>query len=136
MHPTPTPVEPPFLDDSVHTNFRSPPFPKLEFPKFDGEFPRLWWDEYEMFFEVYVVPPSLKTRFAALNFKGVAKTWLQTIQRKGRIEDWEQLCELVMNYFDKNQCQLLLKQFDALRQTESVDDFQAEFEKLAQGIML
>jgi len=42
----------------------------------------------------------------------------------------------VINRFDKNQYQLLLKKFDALKQTGSVDDYQAEFEKLAQGILL
>ncbi|CAD6251220.1 unnamed protein product [Miscanthus lutarioriparius] len=36
----------------------------------------------------------------------------------------------------RNQYQLLLKKFDALKQTGSVDDYQAEFEKLAQGILL
>jgi len=69
----PISAEPPPLDESVHANLRSPPSPKLEFPKFDGEFPRAWRDECEMFFEVYAVHPSLKTRFAALNFQGVAK---------------------------------------------------------------
>jgi hypothetical protein len=115
----------------MHANLRSPPFPKLDFPKFDGDFPRAWRDECEMFFELYVVHPSLKTRFAALNFRGVAKTWLQTVQRKGRVLDWDQLCEPVMNRFDKNQYQILLKRFQALRQTGSIEDYQAEFEKLA-----
>ena len=41
-----------------------------------------------------------------------------------------------MNYFDKDQYQLLLKRFDALKQTGSVEDYQMEFEKLAQGILL
>jgi len=103
----------------VRTNFRSPPFPKKDFWKFDGDFPRAWRDECEMFFELYAVQPSLKTRFAALNFRGVAKTWLQTVQRKGRVLDWDRLCELVMNCFDKDQYQLLLKRFDALKQTGS-----------------
>ncbi|XP_066317156.1 uncharacterized protein [Miscanthus floridulus] len=89
-----------------------------------------------MFFELYAVHPSLKTRFAALNFRGVAKTRLLTVQRNGRIEDWVQLCDLVMNRFDKNQYQLLLKRFEVLKQSGSVDDYQAEFEKLAQGILL
>ena len=89
-----------------------------------------------MFFELYAVHPSLKTRFAALNFRGVAKTWLQTVQRNGRIEDWAQLCDLVMNRFDKNQYQLLLKRFEMLKQSGPVDDYQGEFEKLAQGILL
>ena len=57
------------------------PFPKLEFPKFDGTNPRLWRDRCVMYFEVYAVADSLKTRFAALNFEGAAATWLQTIER-------------------------------------------------------
>lgn len=32
--------------------------------------------------------PTLKTRFVALNFVGVAKTWLQIVQMNGRIKDW------------------------------------------------
>jgi hypothetical protein len=71
---------------------RSPPFPKIDFLKFDGENPCLWQDNCEMFFEVYAVHPSLKTRVAALNFNDLVATWLQTVQHKGRITDWGQLC--------------------------------------------
>jgi hypothetical protein len=55
-----------------------------------------------MFFEVYMVDPSLKTCFASLNFQGYAATWLQTIQRHGRITDWGTLCDLVMGKFDED----------------------------------
>ena len=81
----------------------NPPFPKIEFPKFDGTNPRLWWDNCERYFEVYVVQEALKTRFATLNFKGAAVTWLQTVERHGRIGDWNKLCELVMAKYDKDQ---------------------------------
>lgn len=60
------------VDEDAPVNCRSPPFPKMEFPKFDGEFPRLWRDQCEVFFKVYAVHSSLKTRFATLNFKGMA----------------------------------------------------------------
>ena len=63
---------------------RAPPLPKLEFPKFDGDNPRLWRDRCEMFFEVYSVGDHLKTHFVALNFKGAAASWLQTAERRGR----------------------------------------------------
>ncbi|XP_066365248.1 uncharacterized protein [Miscanthus floridulus] len=86
-----TPPENLFQSDSVP---RSPPFPKIEFPKFDGSNPRLWQDHCTMFFEVYAVHPSLKTRFAALNFIGIAKTWLHTVERRERISDWTTLCNL------------------------------------------
>lgn len=61
-------------DDVLHPS--SPPFPIMDFPKFVGEFPCLWRDQCEVYFEVYVVHPALKTRFATLNFKGAAATWL------------------------------------------------------------
>jgi hypothetical protein len=80
--------------------------------------------------------PSLKTRFTTLNLKGVAASWLQTIQRNGRITDWDKLCDLMMSKFDKNQYQLLLKRFDKLKQKDSVEEYQLEFEKLAQGLLL
>lgn len=91
-----------------------------------------------MLFEVYAVHPSLKMRFAALNFQGAAATWLQTMERRGRITYWTQHCELVMELFDKNQYQyqLLLKQFDTLWQRGMVEDYQVEFEKIAHGILL
>jgi hypothetical protein len=99
--PRPSPVIP--VEDEMPVHCRSPPFPKMEFPKFDGESPRLWRDQCEVFFEVYAVHPSLKTRFATLNFKGMAASWLQTVQRQGRITDWDKLCDLVMGKFDRNQ---------------------------------
>ena len=87
----------------------------MEFPKFDVDSARFWCDQCEVFFEVYTVHPTLKTRFPTLNFKGMAATWLQTVQRKGRITEWNQLCEMVMEKFDKNQHQILLKKFDSLK---------------------
>ena len=79
---------------------------------------------------------SLKTRFATLNFKGVAATWLQMVQRKGRITEWSHLCELVMEKFDKNQYQILLKKFESLKQKDSVVEYQTAFEEIAQGLLL
>jgi hypothetical protein len=122
-----------FQFDSVP---RSPPFPKLEFPKFDGSNPRLWQDHCNMFFEVYAVHPSLKTRFAALNFVGIAKTWLHTVERRERVADWLTLCKLVMGRFDKDQYPLILKQFEATDQTASVQEYIADFEQAAHNLLL
>ncbi|PUZ77488.1 hypothetical protein GQ55_1G375700 [Panicum hallii var. hallii] len=94
---------------------RAPTVPKLEIPKFDGDNLRLWRDRCEMFFEVYSVGDNLKTRFAALNFKGVAASWLQTVERRGRVLDWDVLCQAVFDRFDRDQYQLQLRQLDALR---------------------
>ncbi|WVZ58303.1 LOW QUALITY PROTEIN: hypothetical protein U9M48_008586, partial [Paspalum notatum var. saurae] len=120
--------------DSPH--HRTAPYPKLEFPKFDGDNPRLWRDRCQMYFEVYAVADALKTRFAALNFSGAAATWLQTIECKEWILDWDHLCSLVFTRFDKNQYQLQLRQLDSLKQTGSVQEYQERFEQLSHGILL
>jgi len=92
-HPvTGTPPDPPDSVDSHReldstTIHRSIPVPKMDFPKFNGENPRWWRDQCVLYFEVYGIPPQLKTRFAALNFQGAAATWLQTVQRRGRVTD-------------------------------------------------
>jgi hypothetical protein len=80
----------------------------MEFPKFDGSNPRLWRDHCEVYFEVHAVDEMMKTRFASLNFKGSAATWLHTVERRGRIRDWSKLCELVMAKYDKDQYEILL----------------------------
>jgi len=59
-----------------------------------------------MYFEVYTISASLKTRFAALNFKGVAVAWLQTFERHGCVLDWDDFCTAMFERFDKNQYQL------------------------------
>jgi len=68
-----------------------------------------------MYFEVFAVSEAMKTRFATLNFKGAASTWLQTMERRGRIGNWAELCDLVMKKYDKDQYQIHLRQLDSLR---------------------
>lgn len=58
---------------------------KMDFPKFDGDNPRLWKEQCELYFEIYCVIDAMKPRFAALNFICSATTWLQTIQLRGRL---------------------------------------------------
>jgi hypothetical protein len=87
----------------------------MNFPTFDGTSPRLWKDKYESYFEIFNVNDALKPRFAALNFSGVAESWLQTAESRGRFSSWEQLQQAVCARFDKDQYQLHMKHFDNLR---------------------
>ena len=120
---------------SPHTP-RTSPLPKLDFPKFDGENPRLWKDRCEMFFEVYGVSDRLKTRFAALNFTDAAASCLHSIECQGRITEWEELCMLVCERFDRNQYQIHMRNLDSLKQTGLVDEYYNRFVELAHQILL
>lgn len=114
---------------------RKSPLPKIEFPKFDGDNPRLWRDRCEMYFDVYAVSAAMKTRFAALNFVGAAALWLQSVERRGRITDWEKFYQLGFQKYDRDQYKNQLRQLDSLQQTGTVAEYQAKFEQLSHGIL-
>ena len=103
---------------------------------FDGTNPHVWVDRCEMFFELYSVTESLKTRFAALNFTGVAASWLQTYELRGRVTSWSTLCKAVCDRFDLDQYQTFLRQLDSLKQTGSMTEYYEQFEHLSHSILL
>jgi len=115
MIPEPSSSQHASFDSARDFISRPPPLSKIEFPKFDGDNPRLWCDHCEMFFEVYSVGDHLKTRFAALNFSGAAAAWLQTAEHRGRELNWDKFCQAVFDRFDRDQYQLHLRQLDNLR---------------------
>ncbi|PAN08131.1 hypothetical protein PAHAL_1G390000 [Panicum hallii] len=106
MSTEPNPSSSQFRDGMSTAPGHAPHLPKLEFLKFDGDNPPLWRDRCDMYFEVFSVSPDLKTRFAALNFKGAAALWSLTIERRGRVLDWDTFCSAVFERFDKDQYQI------------------------------
>jgi hypothetical protein len=46
--------------------------PKLHFPKFDGDNPKLWQARCENYFDMYMVAPNVWVRVATMHFKGLA----------------------------------------------------------------
>jgi hypothetical protein len=102
-------------------NTRTPnPTPKMDFPKFDGENPKLWKTQCENYFEVFRVQPCLCTHFASLNFISEATLWLQNHEAKlGRVEHWDEMCTLVLNQFGRNKYSLYRRQLRQLRQLGS-----------------
>jgi len=125
-----------FVPEVSAGSSRSSHKPKLEFPKFDGQQPRLWKDKCESYFEVYEISDALKPRFAALNFTGLAETWLHTAELRGRFMSWEALHTAVCARFDRDQYHLHLKQLDNLKQTGSVSEYLCRFEQLTHSILL
>lgn len=146
MNPPPSnfqgmnPDPPPRQFDVVHghsTNFRhSRSTPKMDFPKFDGEQPRLWREQCEIYFEIYGVSPAMMPKFVALNFTGAAALWLQTAQLRARFQTWEALQEAVCAHFDKDRYPLHMKQLENLKQTRTVTEYQVKFDQLAHSILL
>jgi hypothetical protein len=100
MSNNPLPRTHDFLFEEGSSSSRSAPKPKIEFPRFDGQNPRLWKDRCELYLEVYSVSDALKPRFAALNFEETAAAWLQTVELRDRISSWHALHTAVCERFD------------------------------------
>jgi hypothetical protein len=94
--------EPPDQTQPSHTYPAHKHLPKLNFPKFNGENPKIWAGKCEVYFDVFSIPPSLRTRYATLNFTSRAVLWLETMEVSDRIEDWSTLCQLVFSHWGKD----------------------------------
>jgi hypothetical protein len=110
--------------------------PKLDFPKFNGENPKIWAKKCEVYFDVFSVPESLRTRYATLNFTDRAALWLGTVVVSGHIEDWVVLCQLVFNRWGKDQHQVFMRQILSLKQSGSVAEYIEKFDDLRHQLLL
>jgi hypothetical protein len=66
--------------------------PKLDFPRFDGDNPKLWQSRCKNYFDMYSVEPSIWIKVATMNFEGAATCWLQSVDRKVRSTSWSEVC--------------------------------------------
>lgn len=104
--------------------------PPISFPSFAGENPQLWKTLAEQYFQMFAVQESYWVPMAILNFSGPAAIWLQSVQRKIAGLAWESFTALLCTRFGRDKHQLLIRQFYAIRQTDSVADFIERFETL------
>jgi hypothetical protein len=66
--------------------------PKMNFPKFESENPKLWQSRCETYFEMYGVDPEVQVRVATMHFEGPAARWLQSINHRVRSASLKELC--------------------------------------------
>ena len=87
----------------------TPQPPHTEFPRFDGENPRLWQKAAEKYFRLFAVDASYRVEYATMHFTGNAAMWLQSVEDRLPQFTWEFLCELLSKHFDRGQYQLLYR---------------------------
>lgn len=111
----------------------SPPrgrLPKIDFPRFDGENPKLWQIQCEDYFEMASTSPRLWVKIASMQFTGPAARWLASIQSVIRKYTWLEFCQEVILRFGKNQHQSLIRRLYKLVQTGTVDEYVTQFAEL------
>lgn len=82
--------------------------PRLDFPRFEGEQPKLWIRRATDYFDLYDVDPAYWIRLAAMNFSSAAARWLQSVDHKIRACSWPEFCQLLLDRFGRDEHELLL----------------------------
>jgi hypothetical protein len=110
--------------------------PRIDFPKFDGEHPRLWKEKCEKYFWMCAVPQELWAPFATLHFHGHAAYWLQTFEAQHSNYDWVALCVAVEAKFGKEMYHNYMRDLLAIKQTSDVSEYHTRFVDAMHKVML
>jgi hypothetical protein len=94
--------------------------PKVNFPKFEGENPKLWQSRCENYLDMYEVDPNFWVKVAAMHFKGPAARWLQSIDHRVHKTNWSELCSWIHDRFGWDQHELLIRQLYIIKQEGTV----------------
>jgi hypothetical protein len=110
--------------------------PKLDFPKFNGEHPRVWKERCEKYFSMYNLPVHLWVPFATLNFENNASLWLQTYEAQHTIESWPELCVAVDQKFGRDLYQNYMRDILSIKQTSDVLEYAGRFEQAKHRVLV
>ncbi|KAK1652704.1 hypothetical protein QYE76_070509 [Lolium multiflorum] len=129
------------FDDSGYNTARTTPHhrnrpPKTEFPRFDGENPKLWKTVCEKYFALYAVDHETWATFAGMHFVGNAALWLQSYEAEHDVDNWEELCVAVHLKFGKNKHHKYLAALERCKQQGTIDQYYHKFEELRHKVLV
>ncbi|CAN6236915.1 unnamed protein product [Urochloa humidicola] len=110
--------------------------PKLDFPKFTGENPRVWREKSEKYFAMYGVPVHMWVSFATINFRGNAELWLQSYEAQHNIDNWPDLCVAIEQKFGQDLYQNHMRDLLNIRQTADVLEYAERFETAKHRVLV
>ncbi|KAH6820459.1 hypothetical protein C2S53_002617 [Perilla frutescens var. hirtella] len=119
-------------EGSVYT-----PLPKVEFPKFDGSYPRVWILKCKGYFKMVPnIPDDQKIALTSMNLEGKAAVWFQSNSSKHADLTWPQFLDLISARFEDLKEDNIVAEFNKLRHTGSYTDYVEKFEELREYMRL
>ncbi|XP_020092846.1 uncharacterized protein LOC109713256 [Ananas comosus] len=106
------------------------PYPRLDFPSFEGEDPRSWIENCEQYFELYQIPQHQWLSVATMHLIGKAKTWKQGYFVNKQMVSWDEFTEAVCRRFAQVGERYLIREFSNLKHTGTCEKYQERFEEL------
>jgi len=97
--------------------------PKMQFPTFDGENPKIWIDNCENYFTIYTIPERLWVTTASMHLQGNAAMWWQAYKQTHRKISWKDFCSTVQSKFGSDDYKSAVQEMLNLKQTETVEEY-------------
>lgn len=110
--------------------------PRIDFPKLNGDHPRVWKEKCEKYFQMFNVPVHVWVSFATINFTENVELWLQTYEAQHAIDSWPELCVDVEQKFGRDLYHNYMRDLLSIRQTEDVLEYAARFEKAKHRVLV
>ncbi|CAO2169428.1 unnamed protein product [Urochloa humidicola] len=104
--------------------------PKINFPWFDGENPKLWIGRCEDYFELMDIAPHRWVKLSSMHLTEAAARWLQSVESKVKTSSWSEFGKMVLERFGRDQHEILVRQLLHIKQSSSVKDYIDRFSAL------
>ncbi|KAG8362684.1 hypothetical protein BUALT_BualtUnG0050800 [Buddleja alternifolia] len=113
------------------------PFPKVEFPHYDGEDTRTWIKKCNRYFQIVTtITEEQKVPLASIHLEGKAELWFQSFMEGGDLPSWDQFITALLKRFDDQDPELIVGQFNKLHQTGTVLEYLDCFEELKSHMLI
>lgn len=104
--------------------------PKVQFPVFEGENPKLWISQSEIYFDMYDIDTSYWCKIASMHFSAAAGRWLQSVEKRARSASWSEFCKMMLDRFGKEHHELLIRQLFHIKRLNGVAEYIEKFSEL------
>jgi hypothetical protein len=104
--------------------------PKLNFPEFTGDNPRLWISRCENYFDMYEVESYRWIQIASMYLTDAAARWFQSVHHRLKSASWHEFATLLLERFGREQKELLIRQLFHIKQSGTVAEYVEKFAEL------
>jgi hypothetical protein len=112
------------------SRFQIGKLPKINFPRFEGDNPKLWQSHCESYFDMYGVDSGVWVQAVTMHFDGPAARWLQSVNHWIKSASWSDVCGWIHDRFGRDQHESLIRQLFHIKQIGSIQEYIDKFTEL------
>ncbi len=98
-------------------------YPKLAFPTFNREEPKEWSSKCKQYYMIYQIPKLQWVEIATMHFSSRAHKWKEGYLIDKPNINWDELVEAACRRFEGLEIKRLVKEFNKLMQTSTLERY-------------